>query len=50
MGLPLLGWLGRVHWLPLSFLSILILLVALGGWLDARLNWPRARRVNRTPV
>jgi hypothetical protein len=26
----------------LSFLLILILLVVLAGWLDARLNWPSA--------
>jgi hypothetical protein len=25
-----------------SFLLILILLIVLGGWLDSRLNWPRA--------
>jgi hypothetical protein len=25
----------------MSFLLGLILLVLLGGWLDARLNWPR---------
>jgi hypothetical protein len=27
-----------------SYLLILILLVALGGWVDARLPWPRAAR------
>ena len=27
-----------------SFLLILILLVALGGWLDSRLPWPRTQR------
>jgi hypothetical protein len=27
----------------MSFLVILILLVALGGWLDGRLPWPAAR-------
>jgi hypothetical protein len=27
----------------MSLLLSLILLVALGGWLDARLPWPRAR-------
>jgi hypothetical protein len=26
------------------FLLILVLLVGLGGWLDARLNWPPAGR------
>jgi len=28
----------------MSFLLGLILLVALGGWLDARLPWPISRR------
>jgi hypothetical protein len=27
-----------------SYLLILILLVGLGGWVDARLNWPRPVR------
>jgi hypothetical protein len=31
----------------LSFLLILILLVALAGWLDARLNWPPARHTHQ---
>ena len=28
----------------MSYLVSLILIVWLGGWLDARLPWPRARR------